>query len=73
MTSLPAEAIQRIKHFGDFVTIPLAIAIFLGLAGLHRLHLVLMGAAACCVIGHHEANKREREREQTNGAASGDK
>ena len=50
MTSLSAEAIRRIKHFGDFVTIPLAIAIFLGLAGMHRLHLVLMGAAAWTLL-----------------------
>lgn len=50
MTSLSAEAIRRIKHFGDFVTIPLAIAIFLGLAGIHRLHLVLMGGAAWTLL-----------------------
>ena len=50
MTSLSAEAIRHIKHFGDFVTVPLAIAIFLGLAGLHRLHLVVMGAAAWTLL-----------------------
>jgi sterol desaturase/sphingolipid hydroxylase (fatty acid hydroxylase superfamily) len=49
-TSLSAEAIRRIKHFGDFVTIPLAIAIFLGLAGMYRLHLVLAGVAAWTLL-----------------------
>jgi hypothetical protein len=45
-------------------------AIVGGVAGHYLGHHGLMGAAAGCVIGHHEAAKREREREQTNGAAS---
>ncbi len=45
-TSLSAGLMRRIRHFGDFVTLPLAIAIFVGLAGPYRLHLVLAGAAA---------------------------
>src|SRR5262245_54685874 len=41
MTSLPGDVMRRIRHFGDFVTVPLAIPIFVELAGLHRLPLVL--------------------------------
>ncbi|HLH90916.1 MAG TPA: hypothetical protein VKX28_20895 [Xanthobacteraceae bacterium] len=37
-----------------------------GVAGHYAGHHGLMGAAAGCVIGHHEANKKAR---QTNGAA----
>ena len=43
-------------------------AIVGGVAGHYVGHHGWMGAAAGCVIGHHEANKRARE--QTNGAAS---
>jgi sterol desaturase/sphingolipid hydroxylase (fatty acid hydroxylase superfamily) len=39
------ELMRRIRHFGDFVTVPLAIVVFVGLAGLYRLPLVLVGAA----------------------------
>jgi hypothetical protein len=35
-----------------------------GVAGHFAGHHGLMGAAAGCVIGRHEANKRERERRQ---------
>jgi sterol desaturase/sphingolipid hydroxylase (fatty acid hydroxylase superfamily) len=45
-TNLSAEAMRRIRHFGDFVTVPLAIVIFAGLSGLYRFHLVLAGGAA---------------------------
>jgi sterol desaturase/sphingolipid hydroxylase (fatty acid hydroxylase superfamily) len=45
-----AELLRRIRHFGDFVTIPLAIPIFAGLAGVHRLHLVVAGLAAWTLV-----------------------
>jgi sterol desaturase/sphingolipid hydroxylase (fatty acid hydroxylase superfamily) len=41
MTSLSGDAMRRVRHFGDFVTVPLAILIFVEPAGLHRLPLVL--------------------------------
>src|ERR1700750_2677298 len=50
MTSLSDEVMRRVRHFGDFVTIPLAIVIFLGLAGLFRLHLVVAGLAAWTLL-----------------------
>jgi sterol desaturase/sphingolipid hydroxylase (fatty acid hydroxylase superfamily) len=50
MTSLSDEVMRRVRHFGDFVTIPPAIVIFLGLAGLYRLHLVVTGAAAWTLL-----------------------
>jgi hypothetical protein len=43
-------------------------AIVGGVAGHYMGHHGFAGAAAGCVIGHHEANKKARE--QTNGAAS---
>jgi sterol desaturase/sphingolipid hydroxylase (fatty acid hydroxylase superfamily) len=45
-TDLSAELMRRIRYFGDFVTVPLAIMIFVGLAGMHRFYLVLAGIAA---------------------------
>jgi hypothetical protein len=42
---LSAELMRRIRHFGDFFTIPLAIATFVDLAGIDRLHLILVGTA----------------------------
>src|ERR1700760_1733685 len=50
VTSLSTGLMQRIRHFGDFVTVPLAIAVFLGLAGMYRLPLVLVGAAAWTLL-----------------------
>lgn len=47
---LSAGMMRRIRHFGDFVTIPIAAAIFVELAGLDRLHLVLLGAAAWTLL-----------------------
>jgi len=44
-------------------------AIVGGVAGHYTVHHGLAGAAAGCIIGRHEANKRERERMQTNGPA----
>ena len=51
-TALCAEVMRRIRHFGDFVTIPLAIVIFVDLAGMYRLHLVLVGVAAWRLLEH---------------------
>ena len=39
-----------------------------GVAGHYAGHHGLLGAAAGCAIGHHEANKRVREQNQTTGA-----
>jgi sterol desaturase/sphingolipid hydroxylase (fatty acid hydroxylase superfamily) len=50
MTSLSAEVMRRIRHFGDFVTVPLAVVIFVGLAGTYRLHLVVAGVAAWTLL-----------------------
>ena len=50
MTGLAAEVTRRIRHFGDFVTVPLAIVIFSGMAGIYRLHLVVMGVAAWTLL-----------------------
>ena len=43
-------------------------AIVGGIAGHYMHHHGVVGAAAGCVIGHHEANKKAHE--QTNGAAT---
>ena len=49
-------------------------AIVGGVAGHYAGHHGFVGAAAGCVIGRHEAAKRERERrERTNGTATGAK
>jgi hypothetical protein len=50
ITSLSAEVTRRIRHFGDFVTVPLAIVIFVDLAGMYRLYLVLVGVAAWTLL-----------------------
>jgi sterol desaturase/sphingolipid hydroxylase (fatty acid hydroxylase superfamily) len=50
MMNLSAEVMRRIRHFGDFVTVPLAAVIFLELAGIYRLHLVVMGVAAWTLL-----------------------
>jgi sterol desaturase/sphingolipid hydroxylase (fatty acid hydroxylase superfamily) len=49
-TGLYAGLVRRIRHFGDFVTVPLAIAIFAGLAGVDCLYLVLAGFAAWTLL-----------------------
>src|SRR5271166_4521598 len=49
-TSFSAGVLRRIRHFGDFVTLPITIAVFVGLAGLDRLHVVLAGAAAWTLL-----------------------
>ncbi len=50
ITSLSAEVMRRIRHFGDFVTVPLAIVIFVDLAGMYRLYLVLLGVAVWTLL-----------------------
>ena len=50
LTSASAEGMRRIRHFGDFVTVPFAMAIFVDLAGMYRLYLVLVGAAAWTLL-----------------------
>jgi sterol desaturase/sphingolipid hydroxylase (fatty acid hydroxylase superfamily) len=50
MTSFSAEVMRRIRHFGDFVTVPLASVIFIDLAGVDRLYLVLAGLAAWTLL-----------------------
>jgi sterol desaturase/sphingolipid hydroxylase (fatty acid hydroxylase superfamily) len=49
-TSLSTEVMRRLRHFGDFVTVPLAIVILLGLTGVYRLHLLLGGVAAWTLL-----------------------
>jgi hypothetical protein len=44
-----------------------------GVAGHYAGHHGLLGAAAGCAIGHHEAKKHERERDQTSGASRDDR
>ena len=41
-----------------------------GVAGHFAGHHGLLGAGAGCIIGHHEANKRERERAYREGYGS---
>ena len=50
ITSLSAEVMRRIRHFGDFVTVPLAIVIFANLAGMYHLYMVLAGVAAWTLL-----------------------
>ena len=50
ITSLSTEVMQRLRYFGDFVSVPLAIVIFVGLAGMYRLYLVLAGVAAWTLL-----------------------
>src|ERR1700743_1476895 len=45
-----AVFVRWIKHFGDFITIPLAILFFAGVAGLDRFPLVLAGLAAWTLV-----------------------
>jgi len=50
IAGLTAEVMRRIRHFGDFVTVPLATVVFLELAGIYRLHLVVMAVAAWTLL-----------------------
>jgi sterol desaturase/sphingolipid hydroxylase (fatty acid hydroxylase superfamily) len=46
LSRLSAEAVRCTRHFGDYVTVPLAAVIFMDLAGMYRLYLVVVGLAA---------------------------
>jgi sterol desaturase/sphingolipid hydroxylase (fatty acid hydroxylase superfamily) len=46
----PAGMLGRLRHFGDFVTLPIAIVIFLKLAGVNRLYLFPAGIAAWTLL-----------------------
>ena len=45
-TTPSGQLMQRIRHLGDFVTVPVAAVIFVGLSGWDRLYLVVLGFAA---------------------------
>jgi sterol desaturase/sphingolipid hydroxylase (fatty acid hydroxylase superfamily) len=47
---LSTEVMQRLRHFGDFVTIPFVIVIFVELAGMDRFYLILVGVAAWTLV-----------------------
>jgi sterol desaturase/sphingolipid hydroxylase (fatty acid hydroxylase superfamily) len=47
---LSDELMRRIRHFGDFVTLPLVIMFFMDLAGVHRLYLVMVSLAAWTLV-----------------------
>jgi sterol desaturase/sphingolipid hydroxylase (fatty acid hydroxylase superfamily) len=49
-TSFSAGMLRRIRHYGDFVALPIAIAILAGVAGLDRLYLVLAGAGCWTLL-----------------------
>ncbi len=46
----PGAMMRHIRHFGDFLTVPIAITIFVGLAGMDRLYLVPLGFAAWTLL-----------------------
>lgn len=50
IANLSTEAMRRLRHSGDFVTVPLAIVIFTDLAGLYHLYLVLVGVATWTLL-----------------------
>ena len=50
MTRLSNEVMRRLRHFGDFVTVPVAIVFFVDQAGVYRLYLVLVGLAAWTLL-----------------------
>src|ERR1700687_2359255 len=49
-TSLSTEVMGRLRHLGDFVTVPLAIVTCVGFAGVYPLYLVLVGVAAWTLL-----------------------
>src|SRR5436190_23751490 len=51
--SLSVEVMRHIRHFADFVTVPLATVIFIDLAGVNPLHMVLAGLAAWMLLEYH--------------------
>ena len=50
ITSLSTEVMRGFRHFGDFITVPLTIVVFVGLAGVYRLYLILGGVAAWTLL-----------------------
>src|SRR5437667_6017918 len=46
----PGELMRRIRHFGDFVTVPTAALIFAGFAGIDRFYLIALGFAAWTLL-----------------------
>ena len=50
LTNQSAELWQWVRHFGDFVTIPVAIVIFASLGGVARLPLVVVGLAGWTLV-----------------------
>jgi sterol desaturase/sphingolipid hydroxylase (fatty acid hydroxylase superfamily) len=48
--SLSVGVIRLIRHFGDFITVPLAALVFIDLAGTHHLDLVVAGVAAWTLL-----------------------
>ncbi len=70
ITSLSTEVMRGLRHFGDFVTVPLAIVVFVGLAGVYRLYLILGGVAAWTlleylvhrIVFHHYSAGRRHHR-----------
>jgi sterol desaturase/sphingolipid hydroxylase (fatty acid hydroxylase superfamily) len=49
-TSRSTEVMRQLRYFGDFVTVPLAIVIFVGIAGAYRLHLFLAGVVVWTLL-----------------------
>jgi sterol desaturase/sphingolipid hydroxylase (fatty acid hydroxylase superfamily) len=49
-TTLSGELMRRVRHFGDFVTVPLAAVIFVGMSGWDRLYLVALGFAGWTLL-----------------------
>ena len=47
---LCAELMRLVRHFGDFVTVPIASLIFMDVAGRQRLYLVVVGLAAWTLL-----------------------
>jgi sterol desaturase/sphingolipid hydroxylase (fatty acid hydroxylase superfamily) len=47
---LSGAMIRHIRHFGDFLSVPLAIMIFAGLSGMDRLYLVPLGFAVWTLL-----------------------
>lgn len=48
--SLLVEVTRRIRHFGDFLTVPVTSVIFIDLGGVDRLYLVLAGLVAWTLL-----------------------
>jgi sterol desaturase/sphingolipid hydroxylase (fatty acid hydroxylase superfamily) len=50
LTNRSADLWRWVRHFGDFVTIPIAILILAGAGGVSRLPLVVVGLAAWTLV-----------------------